>query len=182
MTPTPGNLIMWHCGRTCLATTATDPDLLGVCLGLLVFGLLMLIPGVLLFVLPIYRRLFWIPTRAVVLSGLPPMDDPVRKAQWAKLAKAVAAEAESSDDSPASLLVGFHDGDGGEQFALISRQPEATWASPGAHVTILYQPTCPTRAKLDEFLPTTTMMLCFFGGTLVLAAALIHWTSTGMGR
>ena len=100
---------MWHCGRTCLATTATDPDLLGVCLGLLVFGLLMLIPGVLLFVLPIYRRLFWIRTRAVVLSGLPPMDDPARKARWAKLAKAVVAEAESSDDSPASAASSWSD-------------------------------------------------------------------------
>jgi hypothetical protein len=167
---------------TCLAATGSDPDLFGVCIGLLVFGLLMLVPGVLLLVLPIYRRLFWIRTRAVVLSELPPMDDPARKARWAKLAKAVAAEADSSDDGPASLLVGFHDGDGGEQFALISRQPEATWANPGAHVTILYKPSRPTRAKLDEFLPGTIMMLCYFGGSLVLAAALIYWTSTGMGR
>src|SRR5262245_43381745 len=182
MIPTRGNVVMWLDCRTCLATTVTDPDLLGVCLGLLVFGLLMLVPGVLLFVLPIYRRLFWIRTRALVLSGLPPMDDPARKARWAKLAKAVAAEAESSDDGPTSLLVGFHDGDGGEQFALISRQPEATWANPGAYLTILYKPTRPTRAKLDEFLPATTMMLCFFGGFLVLAAALIRWTSSGMGR
>ena len=93
------------CGMTCLAATGSDPDLFGVCIGLLVFGLLMLVPGVLLLVLPIYRRLFWIRTRAVVLSELPPMDDPARKARWAKLAKAVAAEADSSDDGPASLLV-----------------------------------------------------------------------------
>jgi hypothetical protein len=179
---------MWLDGTFCLAAKANDLEtesaqkLVGVCIGMLVFGLLMLIPGVLLFVLPMYRRLRWIRARAVALDRLPPMDDPAVQARWAWLARAVAAEAESNDDGPASLLVHFQDRAGGEQFALISRQPESKWASPGAQVTILYNPARPWRAKVDEFLPATSAMLCFFGGMLVLAAAMTRWVSTGMGK